>query len=63
MMTRTSLGYKEAEPDFMASVDNEIYNRPGDIWWDENEMLSVLRHALNPVRLGLLRPRHASRRS
>ena len=32
-------------------VDNEIYNRPGDIWWDENEPLNAIRTALNPARL------------
>jgi 2-polyprenyl-6-hydroxyphenyl methylase / 3-demethylubiquinone-9 3-methyltransferase len=32
-------------------VDNEIYNAPGDIWWDENQPLHVLRTALNPPRM------------
>jgi len=32
-------------------VDNEIYNRPGDIWWDEREPLSAIRTAINPARL------------
>jgi 2-polyprenyl-6-hydroxyphenyl methylase/3-demethylubiquinone-9 3-methyltransferase len=32
-------------------VDNEIYNRPGDIWWDEHEPLNAIRTALNPARL------------
>lgn len=32
-------------------VDNEIYNRPGDIWWDEHEPLSAIRTAINPARL------------
>jgi 2-polyprenyl-6-hydroxyphenyl methylase / 3-demethylubiquinone-9 3-methyltransferase len=32
-------------------VDNDIYNRPGDIWWDEREPLSALRTAINPARL------------
>jgi 2-polyprenyl-6-hydroxyphenyl methylase/3-demethylubiquinone-9 3-methyltransferase len=32
-------------------VDNEIYNRPGDIWWDENEPLNAIRTAINPARL------------
>lgn len=33
-------------------VDNTLYNRPGDIWWDERESLSVLRTSLNPARFG-----------
>ncbi len=32
-------------------VDNEIYNRPGDIWWDEHEPLNAIRSALNPARI------------
>lgn len=36
-------------------VDNELYNRPGDIWWDEHEMLSMLRTMLNPARFGYFR--------
>jgi 2-polyprenyl-6-hydroxyphenyl methylase / 3-demethylubiquinone-9 3-methyltransferase len=35
-------------------VDNEIYNRPGDIWWDEHEPLNSIRTALNPARLTYL---------
>ena len=31
-------------------VDNTLYNRPGDIWWDEHEPLSTLRTMVNPGR-------------
>jgi 2-polyprenyl-6-hydroxyphenyl methylase / 3-demethylubiquinone-9 3-methyltransferase len=34
------------------SVDNSLYNRTGDIWWDENEQLSMLKTMLNPARFG-----------
>jgi 2-polyprenyl-6-hydroxyphenyl methylase/3-demethylubiquinone-9 3-methyltransferase len=37
------------------SVDNTLYNRPGDIWWDETAGLSMLRTALNPARFGYFR--------
>jgi 2-polyprenyl-6-hydroxyphenyl methylase/3-demethylubiquinone-9 3-methyltransferase len=33
-------------------ASNEIYDQPGDIWWDEDQPLSVIRTALNPARLG-----------
>ncbi len=33
-------------------VDNEIYNRSGDIWWDEHQPLNAIRTAINPARLG-----------
>jgi 2-polyprenyl-6-hydroxyphenyl methylase / 3-demethylubiquinone-9 3-methyltransferase len=36
-------------------VDNEIYNRPGDIWWDEHQPLNAIRTALNPARLDYFR--------
>ena len=29
------------------TVDNDIYNRPGDIWWDERQPLHTIRTALN----------------
>jgi 2-polyprenyl-6-hydroxyphenyl methylase / 3-demethylubiquinone-9 3-methyltransferase len=32
-------------------VDNEIYNAPGDIWWDEHQPLNAIRTAINPARL------------
>jgi 2-polyprenyl-6-hydroxyphenyl methylase / 3-demethylubiquinone-9 3-methyltransferase len=32
-------------------VDNEIYNRPGDIWWDEHQPLNAIRTAINPARI------------
>ena len=39
----------------MTPVDNQLYNRPGDIWWNEHEPLSMLRTMLNPVRFGFFR--------
>ena len=32
-------------------ADNEIYNQPGDIWWDERQPLNAIRTSLNPARL------------
>lgn len=32
-------------------ADNEIYNQPGDIWWDEHQPLHTIRTSLNPPRL------------
>jgi len=32
-------------------ADNEIYNAPGDIWWDEHQPLHAIRTALNPARM------------
>ncbi len=36
-------------------IDNELYNREGDIWWNEHEVLSLLRSAINPARFGYFR--------
>lgn len=36
-------------------VDNEFYNQPGDIWWDEREFLSTLRTMVNPARVRFFR--------
>ena len=36
------------------SADHEIYNAPGDIWWADDQPMSVIRTALNPVRLRYL---------
>jgi len=33
-------------------VDNELYNRLSETWWDENEVLNTLRTWLGPVRFG-----------
>ncbi len=35
-------------------ADNEVYNAPGDIWWADDQPMSVIRTALNPVRLRYL---------
>lgn len=32
-------------------ADNEIYNQPGDIWWDEWQPLHAIRTSLNPARM------------
>jgi 2-polyprenyl-6-hydroxyphenyl methylase / 3-demethylubiquinone-9 3-methyltransferase len=32
-------------------ADNEIYNQPGDIWWDERQPLHAIRTSLNPARM------------
>ena len=42
-------------------ADNALYQRPGDIWWDEREVFSVLRTALNPARFGYFRRALAER--
>ena len=36
-------------------VDNEIYNRQADGWWDENHFLHLLKTGINPARFGYFR--------
>src|SRR5690348_15966137 len=31
-------------------IDNRLYNKPGDIWWDENTILYMLKTSVNPCR-------------
>ena len=35
-------------------VDNELYHREAHTWWDDESFLSILRVAVNPVRLDYL---------
>ena len=36
-------------------VDNELYDRLSDTWWDENQALGLLRTSLGPVRFDYFR--------
>ncbi len=32
-------------------IDNDVYNRLADTWWDENGLLNILKAAVNPWRV------------
>jgi 2-polyprenyl-6-hydroxyphenyl methylase/3-demethylubiquinone-9 3-methyltransferase len=36
-------------------INNDVYNEPGDIWWDENQILYLLKSSVNPARVGYFR--------
>jgi 2-polyprenyl-6-hydroxyphenyl methylase/3-demethylubiquinone-9 3-methyltransferase len=36
-------------------VDNELYDRLSDTWWDEDSNMAILRTAVNPGRVGYIR--------
>jgi 2-polyprenyl-6-hydroxyphenyl methylase/3-demethylubiquinone-9 3-methyltransferase len=36
-------------------INNNVYNEQGDIWWDENRILHLLKSSVNPVRVGYFR--------
>jgi 2-polyprenyl-6-hydroxyphenyl methylase/3-demethylubiquinone-9 3-methyltransferase len=36
-------------------IDNDVYNEPADIWWDENRILHLLKTSVNPARAGYFR--------
>ena len=36
-------------------VDNQLYDRLGDTWWEEDALLGLLRTSLNPGRFGYMR--------
>jgi len=33
-------------------IDNDIYNGDGDIWWNDNKVLHLLKSSVNPWRVG-----------
>lgn len=33
-------------------IDNAVYNESGDIWWDDNQCLHLLKSSVNPARVG-----------
>ena len=35
-------------------VDNDLYDRMSDTWWDDAGCLNILQSALNPVRVPFL---------
>ena len=36
-------------------VDNQLYDRLGTTWWDDDALLGLLRTSLNPGRFGYMR--------
>src|ERR671931_66588 len=36
-------------------VDNQLYDKLAQTWWDDQGVLSILRTAVNPVRFGYFR--------
>ena len=36
-------------------VDNQLYDRLGETWWEEDSFLSLLRTSMNPARFGYMR--------
>ena len=36
-------------------VDNQLYDRLADTWWNDNSVLSLLRTSVNPARFGYMR--------
>jgi len=41
--------------DVYKQIDNNLYNEQGDIWWDENRILHLLKTSVNPARAGYFR--------
>jgi 2-polyprenyl-6-hydroxyphenyl methylase / 3-demethylubiquinone-9 3-methyltransferase len=47
---KASNGYVRPMP-----VDNQLYDRLSDTWWDEDSNMAILRTAVNPGRVGYIR--------
>lgn len=41
--------------DVYKQIDNNLYDEQGDIWWDENRTLHLLKSSVNPARVGYIR--------
>ena len=41
--------------DVYNQIDNALYNEQGNIWWDENQFLHLLKSSVNPARVGYFR--------
>ncbi|HKF50853.1 MAG TPA: bifunctional 2-polyprenyl-6-hydroxyphenol methylase/3-demethylubiquinol 3-O-methyltransferase UbiG [Candidatus Acidoferrales bacterium] len=41
--------------DVYKQIDNSLYNELGDIWWNENRILHLLKTSVNPARAGYFR--------
>ena len=39
-------------PEVYSRIDNDLYNKQGDICWDENQILHLLKTSINPLRFG-----------
>ncbi len=39
----------------MMAIDNEVYNRLGETWWDENNPLNLLHGSMTPGRFSYFR--------
>ena len=35
-----------------SQIDNALYNQQANIWWDENQVLHLLKSSVNPARVG-----------
>ena len=41
--------------DIYRQIDNNVYNQEANIWWDENQVLHLLKSSVNPARVGYFR--------
>ena len=52
-------GYRRASVVYAAAprmpVDNQLYDRLADTWWNDDSVLSLLRTSINPARFGYMR--------
>ncbi len=39
-------------PEIYRRIDNNLYDKTEDIWWDENQILHLLKTSVNPLRFG-----------
>lgn len=46
---------KPTADEIYRQINNALYDGKGDIWWDENQCLHLLKSSVNPARVGYFR--------
>src|SRR5260370_12850003 len=50
-----SLSMSSVSADTYRRIDNDVYNREGDLWWQKDTVLHLLKTSINPARVGYFR--------
>src|SRR5258708_10468995 len=50
-----SLSMSSVSADTYRRIDNEVYNREGDLWWQKDTVLHLLKTSVNPALVGYFR--------
>jgi 2-polyprenyl-6-hydroxyphenyl methylase / 3-demethylubiquinone-9 3-methyltransferase len=40
-------------PEIYSQINNHVYNEKGDLWWNPENILHILKTSVNPWRVGV----------